>query len=82
MLLSSISRLFVAIYSTKMRGGFLRFQAQYLRRIRLPLWRQVPAGLRSALAHAAEQLDIAACNEAVAQLYGLTEPERATLETA
>jgi len=45
-LLSSISRLFVATYSTKMRGGFLRFQAQYLRRIRLPQWRDVPDGLR------------------------------------
>jgi len=33
-LLSAVSRLFVATYSTKMRGGFLRFQAQYLRRIR------------------------------------------------
>ncbi|MEY4593173.1 MAG: hypothetical protein RIR18_2068, partial [Pseudomonadota bacterium] len=29
-LLSEISRLFIATYSTKMRGGFLRFQAQYL----------------------------------------------------
>jgi hypothetical protein len=35
-LLSAVTRLFVATYSTKMRGGFLRFQAQYLRRIRIP----------------------------------------------
>ena len=48
-LLSSVTRLFVASYSTKMRGGFLRFQAQYLRRIRLPHWRDVPPALRKDL---------------------------------
>jgi hypothetical protein len=42
-LLSGIARLFVRAYSTKMRGGCLRFQAQYLRRIRLPHWKDVPA---------------------------------------
>lgn len=30
-LLSAVTRLFIACYSTKMRGDFLRFQAQYLR---------------------------------------------------
>lgn len=40
-LLSGIARLFVAVYSTKMRGGFLRFQAQYLRRIRLPRFEDI-----------------------------------------
>ena len=38
---SGIARLFVRAYSTKMRGGCLRFQAQYLRRIRLPLWSSI-----------------------------------------
>ena len=33
-LLSSITRMFIGMYSTKMRGGFLRFQAQHLRRLR------------------------------------------------
>jgi hypothetical protein len=33
---SGIARLFVGLYSTKMRGGYLRYQAQYLRKIRLP----------------------------------------------
>ena len=45
-LLSGIARLFVRAYSTKMRGGCLRFQAQYLRRIRLPQWKDVPAAAR------------------------------------
>lgn len=33
--------------------GFLRFQAQYLRRIRIPRWDDVPAALREELADAA-----------------------------
>lgn len=78
-LLSSLSRLFVAIYSTKMRGGFLRFQAQYLRRIRLPHWRDVPDALREALRDAAIRRDLDACNRAVFTLYGLTSDERAAL---
>ncbi len=36
LLLSDIAELFVATYCVKMRGGCYRFQAQYLRRIRLP----------------------------------------------
>jgi len=35
---SRIAYQFVALYCPPLRGGFLRFQAQYLRRIRLPQW--------------------------------------------
>lgn len=75
-LLSNLTRLFIATYSTKMRGGFLRFQAQYLRRIRLPNWESVPSTLRAKLAHAAEALNLPACDEAVSELYGLTPEEK------
>ena len=75
-LLSKLTRLFIATYSTKMRGGFLRFQAQYLRRIRLPRWECVPSALRAKLADAAEALDLPACDEAVSELYGLTAAEK------
>ena len=78
-LLSSITRLFVATYSTKMRGGFLRFQAQYLRRIRLPQWRDVPDVLREELRDAAIRRDLDACNRAAFSLYGLTLDECAAL---
>lgn len=78
-MLSAISRLFVATYSTKMRGGFLRFQAQYLRRIRIPLWVDVSQELRVELAEAALQLDIQRCNQAVFKLYDLSEEERSVL---
>jgi Eco57I restriction-modification methylase/TaqI-like C-terminal specificity domain len=78
-LLSGIARLFVATYSTRMRGGFLRFQAQYLRRIRVPNWRDVPAAMRHELKRAAEARDIAACNCAAFKLYGLSREEQAAL---
>ncbi len=78
-LLSGIARLFVATYSTRMRGGFLRFQAQYLRRIRVPKWNDVPAALRRELREAAEAQDLAACNQAAFILYGLTKAERSAL---
>jgi len=76
---SGIARLFVSTYSTKMHGGFLRFQAQYLRRIRLPRWDDVPETTKMELVCAAESGDILACNRAVFALYGLTKHERAAL---
>lgn len=79
LLLSAVTRLFIATYSTKMRGGFLRFQAQYLRRIRIPRWADVPESLRCELAEAAIKRDVQACNRAVFKLYGLTHEERSTL---
>ncbi len=76
---SGIARLFVSIYSTQMRGGYLRFQAQYLRRIRLPRWQDVPGDIKSALTEAAERGDTAACNAAAFKLYRLSKDERAAL---
>ncbi|WP_225767741.1 Eco57I restriction-modification methylase domain-containing protein [Inquilinus sp. Marseille-Q2685] len=78
-LMSGIARLFVATYSTRMRGGYLRFQAQYLRRIRLPRWNDVSSTLKRALISAAKSGDVAACNRAVFELYGLSTEERSAL---
>jgi len=78
-LTSGIARLFVAAYSTKMRGGFLRFQAQYLRRIRVPYWHDVSPALRKTLIQAGKSQDKQACDEAVARLYGLADAECAIL---
>jgi hypothetical protein len=75
-LMSGIARLFVSTYSTKMHGGFLRFQAQYLRRIRLPRWEDVAASLRRELMEAATAGDSVAANDAVAKLFGLSTAER------
>ena len=70
---SGIARLFVSLYSTQMRGGFLRFQAQYLRRIHLPEWHQVPDRIKTILSNEpAPEI----CTEAVYDLYELTAEER------
>jgi hypothetical protein len=79
LLMSGIARLFVATYSTKMHGGFLRFQAQYLRRIRIPLWENVRGDLREQLIAAAEIGDVDACNALAFELYGFTNKEREAL---
>ena len=78
-LLSGIARLFVATYSTRMRGGYLRFQAQYLRRIRLPHWSSVSPDTMHDLVAAAHAGDADACNLAVFALYDLSADERPAL---
>lgn len=80
-LMSGMARLFVSTYSTAMRGGFLRFQAQYLRRIRVPHWKDVPKPLQKALREAAVTEDRQAANHATYQLYGLNEAERDIVAT-
>jgi hypothetical protein len=65
-LLAGIARLFVRAYSTKMRGGCLRFQAQYLRRIRLPRWSDVPQKVREQLSAGQDEV-----MDAVQRLYRL-----------
>jgi hypothetical protein len=76
---SGIAHLFVSIYSTVMHGGFLRFQAQYLRRIRLPRWRDVPDSLQQELMDAAQHGDRGAQQAAVAKLYRLRPGELAAI---
>ncbi|HEX9565832.1 MAG TPA: Eco57I restriction-modification methylase domain-containing protein [Gemmatimonadaceae bacterium] len=75
-LCSRIARLFITSYSTRMRGGYLRFQAQYLRRIRLPLWSRVTDIQRDTLIAAGTSGDERACDEAAYSLYDLTSAER------
>ncbi|BFI95976.1 MAG: Eco57I restriction-modification methylase domain-containing protein [Rhodanobacter sp.] len=81
-LMSGIARLFVTTYSTKMSGGFLRFQAQYLRRIRVPRWDQVSPVLRKALHTAAIAKDLEAANCATFELYGLNAADQALIGSA
>lgn len=67
---SRVAEFQVASYAVKMRGGYLRFQAQYLRRIRLPFWRDVPPAVRDQLRDAAVG-PREACDAAARTLYGL-----------
>lgn len=78
-LLSAVAELFIATYSVKMRGDYLRYQAQYLRRIRLPRWADVPAEQRAALIEAGQSGDLNACDAAAFKVYGLSVEEQAIL---
>ena len=78
---SSIAVLFVSTYCVKMSGGFLRFQAQYLRRIRVPRWQDLTKAQRAALI-AAAPTDRAAIDHAAFAAYGLTAAEARTAQRA
>lgn len=79
-LMSGVARFFVSTYSVKMRGGFLRYQAQYLRRIRVPRWNDLSPATRKALTKAGASGDFAESREAVRKAYGLTEEDMRILE--
>ncbi|EMB15077.1 Eco57I restriction-modification methylase domain-containing protein [Rhodopirellula europaea] len=78
-LLSGIAHLFVSSYSTKMRGGYFRFQAQNLRRICLPSWASLEASVRASLQDAAERDDTDSCFELTCQIYQLSNKQRTVL---
>ncbi|MBI2684604.1 MAG: Eco57I restriction-modification methylase domain-containing protein [Actinobacteria bacterium] len=71
LLLSDIAELFVATYCVKMRGGCYRFQAQYLRRIRVPEDSSVKTGDRAALRRAFQSRDRAAASALAHRLYSV-----------
>jgi hypothetical protein len=52
LLRSGIAKLFVEAYAVRISGGHLRFQAQYLRRIRVPAWESVSVSDRTLLVEA------------------------------
>lgn len=72
LLLSRVAQMFVEAYGVKMRGGTLRFQAQYLRLIRVPDPGAIPDEIKSGLARAFEQRDEARASELALAAYGLT----------
>ena len=71
LLLSKIAEAFVAAYCVKMRGGTLRFQAQYLRRIRVPSPDSISAEDQVALADAFDRRDAVAATDIAIRLYGV-----------
>jgi len=71
LLLSDVTNLFIGAYCVKMRGGTYRFQAQYLRRIRVPPPESVRAADRKALASAFDRRDVEAATCVAARVYGI-----------
>jgi adenine-specific DNA-methyltransferase len=73
LLLSSVAQMFVECYAVKMRGGYLRFQAQYLRRIRVPRHDLVPRRTARELTRSFEARDVERATAAALDAYGLEE---------
>lgn len=71
LLLSRIAEAFISAYGVKMRGGTLRFQAQYLRKIAVPRPEDLPRELADQLREAFRAGDRDAATQAAEKAYGL-----------
>jgi Eco57I restriction-modification methylase/TaqI-like C-terminal specificity domain len=79
LLRSSVAMMFVASYCVRMSGGFLRFQAQYLRRIRCPRWSDLSEASQASLVEVSSSKDQGVLDSAVWPVYGLRESEIAAI---
>jgi adenine-specific DNA-methyltransferase len=73
LLLSEAVERQVAAYCVKMRGKTMRFQAQYLRRVRVPQLTEIPADVLSELKEAFRSRDRHRASAAALRAYGLAE---------
>jgi hypothetical protein len=71
LLSSRVALFFVWSYAVKMRGGYLRFQAQYLRRIRLPDPMTLSPSLAGSLRDAFRQRDFPRLDALALEAYGV-----------
>lgn len=71
LLRSSVAMSFVAAYCVRIAGGFLRYQAQYLRRIRVPSWQSLSATQRENLVRVSCSVDQELVDQAAFAAYGL-----------
>ena len=69
LLMSAVGEFFIHCYGVRMRGGYLRFQAQYLRRIRVPDPKSISPKLADTLRHAFETQDFELATKAAMQAY-------------
>ena len=78
LLISAIGQFFVESYGVRMRGGYLRFQAQYLRRIRLPDPKMLSDAQRKELVNAFRERDRDGATEIALKIYGISREEMET----
>jgi len=78
-LISGIGQLFIEAYSTKVSGKNLRFQAQHLRKIRLPSWETLEEDQKKALEYAAMNKNLSLAKKTVSAIYNLSAKERLVL---
>ncbi|HEY3373570.1 MAG TPA: Eco57I restriction-modification methylase domain-containing protein [Candidatus Aquicultor sp.] len=73
LLLSKVAQMFIECYAVRMRGGTLRFQSQYLRRICVPDPDNLSNELKLHLTHAFRERNVELATTAAIKAYGLTE---------
>lgn len=71
LLLSEMAQFFIECYGVRMRGGYLRFQAQYLRRIRVPRPEDIDTTSASRLRDAFRLYDRVQATQIANMLYGI-----------
>ena|GEM_PF-5627359 len=71
LLLSAVAQFVIECYAVRMRGGHLRFQAQYLRRIRVPNPRDITPDQAAALRHAFRSRDEPVATRTALAIYGI-----------
>jgi hypothetical protein len=74
-LLSSVAQFFIEAYGVRMRGGYLRFQAQYLRRIRVPDPGSLSGVRVSKLKRAFRDRDRELASQVAFEIYGIDASE-------
>ncbi len=78
-LLSNITKLFISTYSTKIAKGYLRFQAQHLRKIRVPNWNNMDKNLKERLIKAGKGSNIDGFTDLACEVYKLNKKEKSTV---
>lgn len=73
LLMSDVGQFFIHCYGVRMRGGYLRFQAQYLRRIRVPDPQSISPKLADTLRNAFETQDFELATKAALEAYQIHE---------
>jgi hypothetical protein len=73
--MSSLGQFFVASYGVRMRGGYWRFQAQYLRRIRIPSPDALSDNESKELTEAFRHRDRDLATRVALKIYGIDERE-------
>ncbi len=78
LLMSTVGQFFVESYGVRMRGGYWRFQAQYLRRIRVPDPKSMSAAEGEELRDAFRKRDRARATSVALDVYGIGRQEMET----
>ena len=79
LLLSQVANLFMRTYAVRMRGGTMRFQAQYMRKICVPRLEAISSTDAEGLAEALESRDVERATGLSRHIYGVTPEELASV---